>query len=153
MNCIYSAGLVITDITSSGGTVSWTDYGSVGYEWVITTSALPDGSNAVASRTGANTLATGLASGTGYIVFLRSTCGGGNSEWSSGISFITLISNDEAVNVRIVDVMGRFVAEQAMTRAIPVRTVERRHLHVDRERYPRTGSGACAVCEGMIGSE
>ena len=95
MNCIYSAGLVITDITSSGGTVSWTDYGSVGYEWVITTSALPDGSNAVASRTGANTLATGLASGTGYIVFLRSTCGGGNSDWSSGISFSTLITNDE----------------------------------------------------------
>ncbi len=120
MNCIYPAGLAITAITSSGGTVSWTDNGSAGYEWVITTGALPDGSNAVASGTGANILATGLASGTGYTVFVRFTCGGGNSDWSSGIFFITLITNDEAVNVRIVDLMGRVVAEQAMTRAIPL---------------------------------
>ena len=106
VNCIYPAGLAISGITTSGGTVSWTDNGSVGYEWVITTGALPDGSNAVASGTGANTVATGLASGTGYTVFVRSTCGGGSSDWSAGITFSTLITNDECDTAVPVTVNG-----------------------------------------------
>jgi Secretion system C-terminal sorting domain len=106
VTCIYPNGLAISNITTDGGTVSWTDNGSAGYEWVITTGALPDGSNAVASGTGANPLATGLASGTGYTVYVRSTCGGESSDWSSGVPFSTLITNDGCETAAPVTVNG-----------------------------------------------
>lgn len=98
-NCIFPSGLAVNGITQSGATVSWTDNGSPGYDWVVTDGALPDGANAIASGTGANTTITGLAPGTPYTVFVRAQCdGGGTSEWAQGVAFVTGIANDECIN-------------------------------------------------------
>ena len=94
VTCIFPDGLAVGGITTSGADISWTDNGSEGYEWVITNGALPDGSNAIASGTGANTTATGLTGGTAYTVFVRAICGGQPSGWSNGVLFTTLITND-----------------------------------------------------------
>lgn len=94
VTCIFPEGLAVGGITTSGADISWTDNGSSGYEWVITDGALPDGSNGITSGTGADTTATGLASGTLYTVFVRALCDGVPSAWSTGVPFTTLITND-----------------------------------------------------------
>lgn len=94
MDCIYPPGAAVLDITSTDAHITWTDNGSVGYEWVITTGDEPDGSNAVASGDGNNMGADGLMPNTNYMLFVRSDCGnGGFSGWSPGIPFTTLCSS------------------------------------------------------------
>lgn len=94
VSCVFPDGLAVSGITTSGADVSWTDNGSSGYEWVITAGAVPDGSNGIVSGTGSNTTATGLSSGTPYVVFVRAICDGVPSGWSTGVPFTTLITND-----------------------------------------------------------
>ncbi|MBS1581143.1 MAG: fibronectin type III domain-containing protein, partial [Bacteroidetes bacterium] len=94
--CGFPAGLAVGGLTIDGGTISWTDNGSPAYDWAVTTGGIPDGSNELATGDGSNTTATGLLSGTNYTVFVRAQCaGGGTSAWSSGVPFVTLITNDE----------------------------------------------------------
>lgn len=94
VSCLFPEDLAASDATTNSAVISWTDNGSAGYEWVVTTGAPPNGTNAVATGTGANTTASGLESGTGYTVFVRAVCGGENSLWSAGVPFTTLITND-----------------------------------------------------------
>ncbi len=94
--CAPPTGLAVTGITTSGGTLGWTDNGSAGYEWVVTTGAMPNGSNAAASGTGGDMTITGLDGGTPYTAWVRADCGGGNfSPWSNGFAFATGVANDE----------------------------------------------------------
>ncbi len=96
MTCAPPAGLAVTAITTSGGTIGWTDNGSAGYEWAVTTGAVPNGTNAVASGTGSNHTIAGLNSGTPYTAWVRANCGDGTfSSWSNGVHFTTGITNDE----------------------------------------------------------
>ncbi len=93
--CSAPADLAVTAITTSGGTIGWTDNGSTGYEWAVTTGAAPDGSNEVATGDGSNMTISGLQSGTAYTAWVRSDCGDGSfSTWSNGVAFITGIAND-----------------------------------------------------------
>lgn len=95
-NCVPPLDLAVNGITIDGGTIEWTDNGSVGYTWAVTTGALPNGSNEVASGNGATTTIGGLNSGTAYMAWVRSDCGDGTfSSWSNGAPFTTLITNDE----------------------------------------------------------
>jgi len=97
--CFYPSGLAVTSPGNAGATITFTDNGSPSYEWVVTTGAIPDGSNALASGTAPNTNASGLQPGTQYTVYVRSVCpGGGFSLWSSGVMFMTTIVNDECLN-------------------------------------------------------
>ncbi len=98
VNCLFPSGVNVSGITTNSAVVGWTDNGSAGYEWVITEGDLPDGSNAVASGTGADPNATGLLGGTSYTVFVRAVCGGENSLWSTGVPFVTQITNDECLS-------------------------------------------------------
>ena len=50
--CAAPSDLAVTGISLDGGTIGWTDNGSTGYEWAVTTGAAPDGSNEVASGDG-----------------------------------------------------------------------------------------------------
>lgn len=94
--CAAPADLAVTGITTSGGTIGWTDNGSAGYEWVVTTGADPDGTNDVASGDGSNLTISGLNSGTPYTAWVRADCGDGSfSSWSNGFPFTTIITNDE----------------------------------------------------------
>lgn len=98
-SCIFPAGLAAVDPGNSGAMITFTENGSPGYEWVVTNGPVPDGTNAVASGTAPNTAASGLEPGTTYWVYVRSACsGGGYSDWSSGVSFMTDIINDECLN-------------------------------------------------------
>lgn len=97
--CYFPSGLAATNPGNAGATITFTENGSPSYEWVVTTGAVPDGTNAVASGTAPNTNATGLQAGTPYTVFVRSACdGGGFSVWSPGVNFVTAIGNDECIN-------------------------------------------------------
>lgn len=105
VDCGFPANLSASGITTSGATFSWDDNGSAAYEWVVTTGALPDGTNAVASGDGSNLTATGLDPATAYVVYVRAQCnGGGNSVWSSGVPFVTAILNDECAGAVEVNV-------------------------------------------------
>ncbi|MGV3636167.1 MAG: hypothetical protein ACO1NQ_00845 [Flavobacteriales bacterium] len=97
--CSFPSGLAATDPGNAGATITFTENGSPSYEWVVTTGAIPDGTNAVASGTAPNTNATGLQAGTPYTVYVRAACsGGGFSVWSPGVTFYTAIGNDECIN-------------------------------------------------------
>lgn len=105
VGCLYPSDLAVNGITTDGGTVSWTDNGSTGYDWAVTAGNAPDGTNELASGDGGNTTISGLNSGTTYMVFVRSDCGGGNlSPWSPGVSFATGITNDECSGATAVTV-------------------------------------------------
>lgn len=94
--CAAPSDLAVTGIGLDGGTIGWTDNGSPGYEWAVTTGAAPDGSNEVASGDGSNLTIAGLQSGTAYTAWVRSDCGDGSfSNWSNGVTFMTGIANDE----------------------------------------------------------
>lgn len=94
--CAPPTDLAVSNVTTSSATVSWTDNGSAGYQWAVTTGATPNGSNEVAQGDGNDMNITGLNTGTSYTVFVRADCGDGNfSNWSSGVNFVTAISNDE----------------------------------------------------------
>lgn len=96
VNCAAPEGLAVTGITTDGGTIGWTDNGSAGYQWVVTTGAVPDGTNAVASGDGTSTTFSGSLSGTSYTAYVRSDCGDGTfSNWSNGVHFTTAITNDD----------------------------------------------------------
>lgn len=98
-NCAFPANLAVSNITTSGATFAWDDNGSTGYEWVVTTGAVPNGTNAVTSGDGSNLTASGLTAASAYTVFVRAQCtGGGTSAWSSGVLFTTAIENDECLN-------------------------------------------------------
>gem|GEM_PF-1965320 len=89
VSCVYPPDLAVTEVAFTGGTISWTDNGSTGYEWVVTTGDVPDGTNAVASGDGNQTAITGLASDMDYYAFVRSNCGGSFSSWSPAVFFHT----------------------------------------------------------------
>ncbi len=95
-DCSFPTGLAVSNITTSGASISWEDNGSTGYEWSITAGAAPDGTNAISSGDGSSLTASGLAPGTPHTAFVRSLCpDGGTSAWSAGVIFTTLITNDE----------------------------------------------------------
>lgn len=94
--CAAPSDLAVADVTTSGGSISWTDNGSAGYEWAVTAGGIPDGTNEVASGDGGNLAITGLNSGTPYTAWVRADCGDGTfSNWSNGFPFTTGISNDD----------------------------------------------------------
>ncbi|MBS1581148.1 MAG: fibronectin type III domain-containing protein, partial [Bacteroidetes bacterium] len=104
-DCIFPADLAVTGITTDGGSVSWTDNGSPGYDWAVTDGSVPDGGNELAIGDGSNTTFNGLLGGTNYTVFVRAQCdGGGTSAWSSGVPFTTLITNDEPSGASVLTV-------------------------------------------------
>lgn len=95
-SCAAPEDLAVTGITTNSGTIGWMDNGSAGYEWAVTTGAVPNGTNEIASGDGSDLSITGLASGTPYTAWVRSDCGDGTfSNWSNGFPFITEITNDE----------------------------------------------------------
>jgi len=88
--CVPPPGLAVTNVTMDGGTISWADNGSVGYDWVVTTGDAPDGTNAVAEGDGSQTLITGLDANTDYSAWIRSDCGDGSfSGWAGPVDFHT----------------------------------------------------------------
>ncbi|MBS1568641.1 MAG: T9SS type A sorting domain-containing protein [Bacteroidetes bacterium] len=94
--CAAPGGLAVSAVTTSGGTIGWTDNGSAAYQWVVTTGAIPNGSNTIASGDGSNLSISGLNSGTPYMAWVRADCGDGTfSNWSNGFPFTTGITNDE----------------------------------------------------------
>lgn len=87
--CIYPIGLVATGITTTTATISWNPSigaGVVGYDYEIRTSG-DAGSGAVgfvtSGTTGTTSVAlTGLTASNTYYVYVRSTCGTSNGDWT-----------------------------------------------------------------------
>ncbi|WP_284653340.1 choice-of-anchor L domain-containing protein [Flavobacterium terrisoli] len=101
--CPRPTALVVSDITQTGATVAWTEVGSA-TSWQVlflpASAPAPD-----ASATGWVTATTnpfvydGLDSGTLYKVYVRAFCNDADiSFWSNGLTFATLITNDECDN-------------------------------------------------------
>jgi hypothetical protein len=90
IDCLAPSDLAVTGITVEGGTISWTDNGSVGYDWAVTAGDEPDGSNELAEGDGSLTSITGLNSNTTYTAWVRADCGDGSfSDWSAPVNFFT----------------------------------------------------------------
>lgn len=97
-----------TNITSNSATINWTApivAPSSGYQYLYSTTFLnpipstaPSGSTAA----GVTTMGlTGLTSGTIYYVWVRSNCGGSQSEWSAVTSFTTSAGPPVTTNAAI----------------------------------------------------
>jgi len=106
--CPKPTAVAISTITQTGATISWTEIGTA-TTWEVL--ILPAGSPPpTAGSTGIITttnpyIATGLSSGTQYIVYVRSICGPSDiSLWSNVRSFTTLIANDECANATVAPV-------------------------------------------------
>lgn len=89
-SCAAPENVMVSNITTTGGTISWTDNGSAGYEWVITAGPIPNGNNALASGDGNTLSITGLPSGTNCAAWVRADCGDGTfSTWGTSFPFTT----------------------------------------------------------------
>ncbi|MFN0202315.1 MAG: fibronectin type III domain-containing protein [Bacteroidia bacterium] len=98
--CFVPSGVNITAITGNSATINWTaavPAPSNGYQWEVRTSGAA-GSGAAGLVASGSTAAgvttanvTGLASLTGYSVYVRSYCGGIDySSWTAATAFVTL---------------------------------------------------------------
>ncbi|RAR46261.1 CUB domain-containing protein, partial [Flavobacterium lacus] len=87
-----SLSIAFTSATS--GNLSWTAPSPApadGYEWAVTTSAIPPASGT--ATTDLTAVATSLTSGQNYYLHVRSNCGGGEfSSWSTSSAFTTPFS-------------------------------------------------------------
>ncbi|WP_395066624.1 fibronectin type III domain-containing protein [Flavobacterium sp.] len=106
--CPKPTAVVVTNVTQTGATISWTEI-STATTWEVL--ILPAGSPLpTASSVGIITtlnpyVATGLTSGTPYVVYVRSICSSSDiSLWSSVVAFTTLITNDECANAIVAPV-------------------------------------------------
>ncbi len=81
VNCFPPTNLILTNVTSTSATVSWTAApGAVGYEYVVqTTNVTPSGAGTPTTATTVNL--SGLTAGVNY-VFVRSNCGASFSLWT-----------------------------------------------------------------------
>ena len=86
-SCLVPTGLNATAITSSSATVGWTAVGgATGYEYAVTTSAVPPGSGTATALT---SIPVGsLSANTLYYLHVRTDCGGTFSGWATS-SFTT----------------------------------------------------------------
>lgn len=90
--CNAPGSLSAVNITNSGAIVSWGAVpGSMGYEYILSTSATPPPYTATGSSTTGNTTLnlTGLNSGTTYYIYVRNKCATNFSAWTA-LSFSTL---------------------------------------------------------------
>lgn len=93
--CGSPTALVISAITSTGATLSWTAPASAPTSYEVfysTTNTAPNSGSTpnITGVAGLTTNITGLTSATTYYVWVRSNCGGaGTSSWTSGGFFIT----------------------------------------------------------------
>ncbi|WP_298303368.1 fibronectin type III domain-containing protein [Flavobacterium sp.] len=106
--CPKPTAVAISTITQSGATISWTEIGTATtWEVLILPASSPPptaGSTGIITTTNPY-LATGLSSGTQYVVYVRSICGPSDiSLWSNVRSFTTLIANDECANATVAPV-------------------------------------------------
>jgi len=97
-SCIKPTNLSTSNLTVDSADLSW-DASSTetnGYDYVlITDGSTPDGTTTPTGSVGTGmTMAslTGLTSNTTYNAYVRTKCGGEDSEWSSATSFTTLCS-------------------------------------------------------------
>ena len=96
-SCVEPTDLVVSDITNSTATVSWTESITTpadGYQYYISVDpTAPDAGTVATGTVGAGVLTynfTGLTDNTTYYVWVRSACSGGTSEWSLSRTFNTL---------------------------------------------------------------
>ena len=100
--CDTSTAVVVSNITTTTATVSWTPPASapLSYDVYYSTSATAPTSTTTPSATGIVSTTynlTGLSAGTTYYVWIRSVCSAGlNSAWASRISFTTLTATCDA---------------------------------------------------------
>lgn len=91
--CPGSTGLAsATNITNSGATVTWIEPSTVpsnGYEYVVSSSAIPPSGTGTASATN-SAVVTSLMANTVYYVYVRSICGTDIGTWVSVGTFKTL---------------------------------------------------------------
>jgi gliding motility-associated-like protein len=106
--CPRPTAVLVSGQTQVGATISWTEVGSA-TTWEVL--ILPAGSPVpTAASTGIITslnpyIATGLSSGTAYVVYIRARCNPLDiSLWSNPASFTTLIVNDECANAIVAPV-------------------------------------------------
>jgi len=106
--CPKPTAVVVSSVTQTGATISWTEIGTA-TTWEVL--ILPAGSPApTATSVGIITttnpyIATGLSPGTPYIVYVRSICSASDiSLWSNVRAFTTLIANDECINATVAPV-------------------------------------------------
>lgn len=91
--CGPVAGLVVSNITATTADLTWTATpGASGYEYAVTTSAVPPGAGTPIAATSVS--ANGLTGATQYYAHVRANCGGGNfGNWTT-VAFLTAIAND-----------------------------------------------------------
>lgn len=101
--CFAPSGLTVSNININGANVSWNAVaGSLGYQWVVTTSATAPASGTATTNT--NAIATGLNGSTLYYLHVRNNCGpGGFSPWVS-TSFTTAATCNMPTNIMITNV-------------------------------------------------
>ncbi len=92
-SCFPPTALTVGTITATSAALSWTAPSTapgVGYEWAVTTSAIPPASGTTEATTGASV--TSLSSNTIYYLHVRSECTSGTdySIWETSASFTTL---------------------------------------------------------------
>ncbi|WP_276133548.1 T9SS type A sorting domain-containing protein [Polluticoccus soli] len=90
--CNAPGSLSAANITNSGANISWGAIpASLGYEYIISTSATPPAYTASGANTttSANVNLSGLASGTTYYIYVRNKCSTNFSAWTA-LSFSTL---------------------------------------------------------------
>src|SRR5690606_37876271 len=94
-SCLEASGVQAENITFTGAKVSWQPSVGESYEYFLSTSmtGLQDYAGAFDSQTDTEIQFNGLEEGTTYYFWVRSRCGTNEwSEWSSVISFTTLLS-------------------------------------------------------------
>jgi len=98
--CNDPSDIVISDITISGATVTWTENG-VGTAWTVVYGPVgfdpaTEGDQVAADVTTADL--TGLESDTEYEVYVQAICGAETSGWAGPVQFTTLFDCGPAIN-------------------------------------------------------
>lgn len=94
--CLRPTNVATSSPTLNGATINWTENGSA-TAWDLEIQPVGTGQTGIPTVTGISSKPytwTGGMGGTGYQVWVRSSCGGSTSGWSSAGSFFTLINND-----------------------------------------------------------
>lgn len=109
--CPRPTGVVVSNVSQTGATVTWTEAGSA-TAWEVLflpfNAPAPNASTPGWIPTTSNPFIYNLLSpGTLYKVYVRAHCSDSDiSLWSNGVTFATLISNDECANAIDVPVNG-----------------------------------------------
>jgi hypothetical protein len=103
-SCVPPASLVVSGLTPTAATISWTDVNSIGNFEYVNNNTMADPTIAGTATTATTINLTALTPSTVYYFHVRTICSGSVSDWST-ISYTTPAvppANDECINATVV---------------------------------------------------